>query len=78
MYSFKEVIKFNSEYFEEGDVVAVTKEDETVVVGAIMIDQTHGGTTSDNHALTLDISEKYHQKRTFIKPKEIKNIQRVN
>ena len=77
MYSFKEVVKFNDDYFEDKDIVAVTKTDGTVTVGRIMIGDYNGSVTC-SHCLALDISEKYQQKRTFINHKDIKNIQRVN
>ena len=77
MYSFKSVVKFENNYFEDRDVVVVTTNDETVIVGAIII-ESYGGSITSNNVLVLDISEKYQEKRTFINSKEIKNIQKVN
>lgn len=78
MYKYLEVIKFNDDYYEDGEVIAITKEDGSVTVGSIIIGSTYDGSVSNNHLIALDISEKYHQKRAFIYAKEIKNIQRVN
>lgn len=78
MYNYLEVIKFNNEYFEDGEIVAVTKEDGSVIVGSIMIGNKYSGSITDNSSLVLDISEKYHQKRKFIYKNEIINIQKVN
>lgn len=77
MYDFIEVIKFNDKYFENGDIVAITKNDDSVIVGGIMIGNYNGSVTDDN-CIALDVSEKYHQKRAFIYPREIKNIQKVD
>lgn len=77
MYDFIEVIKFNHNYFEDGDIVEITKNDDSVIVGGIIIGN-YSGSATDGNCITLDVSEKYHQKRTFIYPREIKNIQKVN
>ena len=78
MYNYLEVIKFNNEYFEDGEVVTVTKDDGSIIVGSIMIGDKYGGSITDNSSLALDTSEKYHQKRKFIHKNEITNIQKVN
>lgn len=36
MYNFKEVVKFNNEYFEHGDEVVITNLDGNVIVGSIV------------------------------------------
>lgn len=78
MYKYLEVIKFNDTYFEDGDVIAITKEDGNVIVGSIIIGNKYSGSTTNANTIALDISEKYHEKRTFVYMKEIKNIQKVN
>lgn len=80
MYSFKKVIKFNDEYFEHGNEVAVTDLDGNVTVGSIIISDMDDNTsvTTDVHRLLLDISEKYHRKTSFIYGNKIKNIQKIN
>lgn len=77
MYSFKEVVKFNDNYFEDKDIVVVTKTDGSVIVGGIIIGD-YSGSVTCSHYLALDVSEKYQQKRTFINHRDIENIQRVN
>lgn len=74
---FIEVVKFNNEYFEHGDVVAVTTNDNKVIVGSVMMSGCGGSFTSKS-SLALDISEKFHNKRKFIYYKDIKNIQKIN
>lgn len=74
---FIEVVKFNNEYFEHGDVVALTTNDNKVIVGSVMISDYSGSFTSKS-SLALDISEKYHNKRKFIRYSEIKSIQKIN
>ncbi len=73
---FIEVVKFNNEYFEHGDVVAVTTNDDKVIVGSVMISGYSGSFTSKS-SLALDTSEKYHNKRKFIYYGNIKNIQKI-
>lgn len=77
MEYFIEVVKFNNEYFEHGDVVAVTTNDDKVIVGSVMISGYSGSFTS-KFSLALDTSEKYHNKRKFIQYGKIKNIQKIN
>ncbi len=77
MYDFMSVVKFNDKYFEYGDEVAVTKKDDSVVVGSIIIEDAEGNETT-YWTLYLDISEKYHKKTIFIRKDDIKNIQKVN
>lgn len=77
MYEIIRAVKFNGEYFENGDVVAVTTDDGKVIVGAVMIKNFDNSDTSDS-SLVLDISEKYHSKDTYVYKKNIKNIQKVN
>lgn len=74
---FIEVVKFNNEYFEHGDVVAVTTNDNKVIVGSVMMSGCGGSFTSKS-SLALDISEKFHNKRKFIYYNDIKNIQKIN
>lgn len=74
MYTFKKVIKFNGQYFEHGNKIVVTKEDGTVIVGRIIIGE-HGSSITSDYLLVLDVSEKYHQKRAYVYPKNIINIQ---
>lgn len=79
MYSFKEVIKFNNEYFEHGDEVAITNSDGNVLIGSIIIrDKNNTAIVTNIHGVLLDISEKYHQKTLFIYEDKIKNIQKIN
>lgn len=77
MYKFVSVVKFNDQYFEDKDVVVITKNDDSVAVGAIIIEGRNGSVT-DNNYIALDISEKYHQKRCFIYTNDIRSIQKVN
>lgn len=77
MYNFIEVIKFNNNYFEDGDVVVIAKIDGTVIVGSIMIGNRYGGFVTDENLLVLDTSEKYLQHREFVYSKDIQNIQKV-
>ena len=77
MEYFIKVVKFNNEYFEHGNLVAVTTNDDKVIVGSIMMNGC-GGSFTSNSSLALDISEKFHSKRKFIYYSDIKNIQRVN
>lgn len=77
MEYFIEVVKFNNEYFEHGDVVAVTTNDNKVTVGSVIISGYSGSFTSKS-SLALDISEKYHNKRKFIYYGDIKSIQKIN
>lgn len=74
---FIEVVKFNNEYFEHGDVVAVTTNDNKVIVGSVMMSGC-GGSFTNKSSLALDISEKFHNKRKFIYYNDIKNIQKIN
>lgn len=74
---FIEVVKFNNEYFEHGDVVAVTTKNNKVIVGSVMISGYEGSFTNKS-SLALDTSEKYHNKRKFIYYGDIKNIQKIN
>lgn len=76
MYEVIRVIKFNGEYFENDDVVAVTTNDGKVIVGAVMIRDSDVSPTNNN-ILVLDISEKYHYKKISIYCNSIKNIQKV-
>lgn len=76
MYNYIEVIKFNDNYFEKGDVVVVTKNNGTVVVGSVIIGEREGESTS-KYTIVLDVSEKYHQKREYISVYDIENIQKV-
>jgi len=50
---FIEVVKFNNEYFEHGDIVAVTTNDNKVIVGSVMISCYSGSVTSKS-SLALD------------------------
>lgn len=77
MNYFIEVVKFNNEYFEHGDVVAVTTNDNKVIVGSVMMDGC-GGSFTSKFSLALDTSEKFHNKREFIYYENIKNIQKIN
>lgn len=74
---FIKVVKFDNEYFENGDVVAVTTNDNKVTVGSVMISGYESSFTSKS-SLALDTSEKYHNKRKFIYYGDIKNIQKIN
>lgn len=70
------VIKFNDNYFEYGDEVVVTKKDNSVIVGSIMIEDGYGNV--DHSLLYIDISEKYHRKVDIIIMSDIVNIQKIN
>lgn len=76
MYEFMSVIKFNGQYFEHGDEVVITKNDNSVIIGSILIN----GIDDDTNCslLYIDISEKYHKKIDAILGKDIINIQKVN
>lgn len=76
MYNFMSVVKFNDQYFEHGDEVIVTKNDDSAIVGSIIIDDENH--KSSRYDLYLDVSEKYHRKTEYIHYKSIKNIQKVN
>ncbi len=75
MYQALKVIKFNNDYFEDGDVIMVKTKDKRTIIGSVVIDS-YSGSVSDSHSLALDTSEQYHQKRTFIHPKDILDIQK--
>ena len=70
MYRLINVVKFNDQYFEHGDEVVVTKNDNSV------IDREENKSSDWN--LCLDVSEKYHKRTECINYKNIKNIQKVN
>lgn len=70
------VAKFGEQYFEHGDEVVVTKNDDSAIVGSIIIDD--GEHKSSRYDLYLDVSEKYHGKTEYIRCNSIKNIQKVN
>jgi hypothetical protein len=78
MYEYINVVKFNNEYFEYGDVVAVTMEDGSIKVGSVVIGYDDTPFVSNYWNLALDISEKYHTKILKLKKDKIKNIQRIN
>lgn len=71
-------IKFNDEYFENEQVVVVTKENGEVIVGSVLLLDYNGGSVTSERTLVIDTSEKFHNKRTFISFDKIKNIQKVN
>lgn len=78
MYEFINVIKFNGMYFEDGQVIAVTKKNGDVIIGSVLIKDYDGETVTSKFTLCLDTSKKFHCGRTFITPNEIENIQKVN
>lgn len=71
------VVKFNDKYFEHGDEVIVTKNDDSVIVGSIIIEDREGN-KSCYWTLYLDVSGKYHKETKSINYDDIKNIQKVN
>ena len=77
MCNLLKVIKFNEEYFDNGQVVVVTKENGEVNVGSVLLLDYDGGIVTSNHCLVLDTSEKFHHERAYIDFKEIANVQRV-
>lgn len=77
MYRLINVVKFNDQYFEHGDEVVVTKNDDSAIVGSMIINDREENKSSD-WTLCLDVSEKYHKKTECINYKDIKNIQKVN
>lgn len=77
MYKFMSVIKFNDQYFEHGDEVVVTRNNDSAIVGSIIIDDREGHETC-RWTLYLDVSEKYHKETKSINYMDIKNIQKVN
>ncbi len=78
MYKYMIVIKFNDQYFEHGDEVVVTKKDNSVVAGSIIIKDCNNDYCSNDWNLRLDVSEKYHKNMIEINTKNIVNIQKAN
>lgn len=76
MYEFMSVVKFNGQYFEHGDEVVITKNDNSIIVGSIVIKGDDGNRTNHWH-LCLDTSEKYHKKTDMIMESNIKSIQKI-
>lgn len=80
MYKLIKVIKFNDQYFENGDVVAVTTKDNSVAVGGIIISDRYinddYNTTTDWN-LYINTSERYKTNIKRINYQDIINIQKV-
>lgn len=81
MYKLIQVVKFNNEYFEEGEVVEVETTNKGNIVGSILIHNNKRG--CENHStcdtyLFLDISEKFHQKFISVSNDNIISIKKIN
>lgn len=76
MYEVVRAVKFNGEYFENGDIVDVTLNNGKIITGSIMIANDDVSPTNNN-SLALDTSDKYHSKIKYIYNSNIKNIQKT-
>ena len=76
-----DTVKYNEEYFEHGDLVAVEDTNGNTTIGSIIFGydgREYEPFPTTSHALGLDISKQFYSKKIHIRFEQKKSIKRIS